>query len=153
MLDNGATDGVDPFLLLLVGVSDEVHGVAVGGKLEGELLVEDVLGTLDGEASAHRDDATRLRFVGDVGALEPEELASFENEPAASPSLDVVALLGEPASSLRGRPEIHALVVLRLRVQPSRRSPQSLHLGVGWRPQISDSRRSRSQQGQWEEVK
>ena len=127
MLDYGASDGVYPFLLLLLGVGDEVHGVAVGGELEGKLLVEDVLGALDGEASTHRDDATWLGIVGDVGVLEPEELASFQDEPAATPGLDVLALLGEPAGSLGGRPEIHALVVLWLRVQPSSGSPQALH--------------------------
>lgn len=127
MLDNGAADGVYPFLLLLLGIGDEVHGVAVGGELEGELLVEYVFRALDGEASADRDDATRLGVMGDVGVLEPEELASFEDEPAAAPGLDVLTLLGEPAGSLGSRPEIDALVILWLRVETSSGSPQALH--------------------------
>lgn len=128
MLNDGAADGVDPLLLLLIGVGDEVHGVlAGGGELESTGLVDDVLGTLDGQAGAHRDDATWDGGPGDVAVLEPEELALLEDEPAAAPGLDVVALLGQPPGSLRVRPELHPAVVLRAGVLTRRRSPQTLH--------------------------
>lgn len=123
MLHDGPSDRVDPLLLLLLGVSKEVHGVLVGGELEGAGLVEDVLGALYSEAGADRDDATWRGGAGDVGILEPEELALLEDEPAATPGLDVLALLGEPACALRVRPELHATVVLRARILARRCSP------------------------------
>lgn len=107
-LDNGAADGVDPLLLLLVGVGDEVHGFFAGGELEGELLVEDVLGALDGEAGGDGDDAAGAGCAGEVLVLEPEELPLLQHEPAPPPCLDVLALLGEPPRSLRVRPELDA---------------------------------------------
>lgn len=127
VLHDGTTDRIDPLLLLLLGVGEEVHGVLVGGKLEGAGLVEDVFGALDSEAGAYGDDATRGGGSGDVGALEPEELALFEDKPAAAPGLDVLALLGKPAGALGVRPELDAAVVLRTRVLARRRSPEVLH--------------------------
>lgn len=123
VLHYGPSDRVDPLLLLLVGVGEEVHGVLVGGELEGAGLVEDILSAPDGEAGAHWDDTTWRGAAGDVGVLEPEELALLEHEPAATPCLDVLALLGKPAGALRIRPELHAVVVLRARVLARRRSP------------------------------
>lgn len=124
MLDYGAADGVDPLLLLLVAVGDEVHGGVGGGELEGAGLVNDVLGSLDGEAGADGDDAARNGGAGDaVGILEPEQLPLLQDEPAATPGLDVVALLGEPSGSLRVRPELDPVVVFRVRVLTRRCSP------------------------------
>lgn len=71
MLHYGPSNRVDPLLLLLLGVGDEVHGVLVGGELKGAGLVEDVLGAPDGEAGAHWDDTTWRGVAGDVGVLEP----------------------------------------------------------------------------------
>lgn len=124
MLNYGAADGIDPLLLLLVGIGDEVHGGGGGGELEGAGLVDDVLGPLDGEAGADGDDPARDGGAGDaVVVLEPEELALLEDEPAAAPGLDVVALLGEPPGSLRVRPELDPVVVFRIRVLTRRCSP------------------------------
>ncbi|XP_058198324.1 putative receptor-like protein kinase At3g47110 [Rhododendron vialii] len=50
-------DQVDPVLLVLVVIGDEVHGEPIGGDLESVGLVDDILGALDSEAVADRDDA------------------------------------------------------------------------------------------------
>lgn len=123
MLYYGPSDRVDPLLLLLLGVGDEVHGVLIGGELEGAGLVDDVLRAPDGEAGAHWDDTTWRGGASDVGVLEPEELTLLEHEPAAAPGLDVLALLCKPPGALRVRPEIHAVVVLRARVLARRCAP------------------------------
>ena len=65
MLHYGPSDGVDPILLLLLGIGDEVHGIGSGGEFESVLSVEDVFNALDYEASGHRDDTTWLRDAGD----------------------------------------------------------------------------------------
>ncbi|KAL6967658.1 hypothetical protein U1Q18_033466 [Sarracenia purpurea var. burkii] len=127
VLHYGPANRVDPLFLILLGVGDEVHGVAIRGELEGVGLVEDVLGALYGEARAHGDDAAGDGSAGDGGVLEPEELAVFQDEPPATPGLDVLALLREPAGALGVIPELHSLVFLRLRVCTHRRSPQTLH--------------------------
>ncbi|MED6192273.1 hypothetical protein PIB30_008799 [Stylosanthes scabra] len=58
MLNNGATDGVDPILLLLLRIGDEVHRVGARGKLERAGLVDEcVLRALNGEATRHGNDA------------------------------------------------------------------------------------------------
>nr|GMD22286.1 hypothetical protein BHM03_00015740 [Ipomoea batatas] len=96
VLNDGAADGIDPILLLLLGVSDEVHGVTASGELERKGLVEDVLGALDGEALVDGDDAAR-DGVGSGGGgrvFEPQKLSLLENKPTTAPGLDVVALLG-----------------------------------------------------------
>ncbi|GAY37878.1 hypothetical protein CUMW_032440, partial [Citrus unshiu] len=76
VLNNRATNRIDPLLFLLLSIRHKV------------------LGAPDGEASAHRDDATWSGAGGDVvGVFEPKELALFQNEPTAAPRFDVVALL------------------------------------------------------------
>ena len=101
VLNDGSADGIDPLLLLLLGVGDEVHGLAAGGELEGELAVKDVFRPLDGEAGGDGDDATGNGGAGDVGLLEPEELPLLEHEPTAPPRLDVLPLLVQPPGALR----------------------------------------------------
>lgn len=133
VLHDRPADRVDPLLLLLLRIGDEEHGVLIGGDLEGEGLVEDVLGALHGEAAADGDDAARLGEAGDAGVLEPEELPLLEHEPAAAPRLDVVALLAEPAGALRLGPELDSGVVVGVRRLESRRSPEALHPRVGQR--------------------
>lgn len=124
VLDDGSPDRVDPILLLLLGVSDKVHSFSRGtGELESAGLVDDVLGALDGLAGGHGENAARSGGAADVGVLEPEELPLFQDEPAAAPGLDVVALLGQPPGALRLRPELDAAVVLRARVLARHRSP------------------------------
>jgi hypothetical protein len=107
VLDDGAADGVDPLLLLLLGVGDEVHGLRRGGELEGELPVERVLGALDGEAGGDGDDAAGHRRARDARVLEPEEPPLLEHEPPPPPRLDVLPLLGQPPRALRRTPELH----------------------------------------------
>jgi len=94
VLHNRPSDRVDPILLLLLRIGNEVHGFRPSGELERELLVEHVLGALDREAGGHRDDTTWLGTACDDGFLEPEEFTLLEDEPAAAPRLDVLALLG-----------------------------------------------------------
>lgn len=108
MLDDGAADGVDPLLLLLLGVGDEVHGLRRGGELEGELPVERVLGALDGEAGGDGDDAAGHRRARDARVLEPEEPPLLEHEPPPPPRLDVLPLLVQPPRALPAVPELHA---------------------------------------------
>lgn len=57
MLNDGATNRIDPILLLLIRVSEEEHGGVRGGEFERRGLTEQVLGALNGEAIGHRDDA------------------------------------------------------------------------------------------------
>jgi len=111
VLDDGATDGVDPVLLLLLGIGDEIHGVGARGKLKCVGLVEDVFGAFDGEARRDGDDTAWSRGACDGGVLEPEEFALLKDEPTAAPGLDVLALLGEPSSSLGVGPKLDAVVV------------------------------------------
>ena len=127
MLDDGATDGVDPVLLLLLGIGDEVHGVRARGKLKRVGLVEDVFGAFNGEARGDGDDAARLRGACDGGVLEPEEFALLKDEPTAAPGLDVLALLGEPAGALGVRPELDSVVVGGILRHAGRRAPQAPH--------------------------
>lgn len=112
MLHYGPSNRVDPVLLLLLRVGDEIHGVVPRRQLESELLVENILGSLDGEAGGHWNDATRRGGARDVGILEPEELPLFQNEPPAPPCLDVLALLGEPPGAFWVRPELDAVVLV-----------------------------------------
>lgn len=63
-----------------------------------------------------------------MGVLEPEHFTLFQDEPAAPPRLDVVALLGQPPDSLRVGPELDSLVVTRVRVLTRHCPPQALHL-------------------------
>lgn len=93
MLNYGSSDGIDPVLLLLLGIGDEVHGVGARGELERELLVQHVLRAFHCEASGDGDHAARPRSARDVRLLEPEELSLLQHEPAAPPRLDVLALL------------------------------------------------------------
>jgi len=93
VLDDGATDGVNPLLLLLLGVRNEVHGLGRRGELEGELAVEHVLGALDCEAGGDGDDAAGHRGPRHRRVLEPEEPPLLEHEPPPPPRLDVLALL------------------------------------------------------------
>ncbi|GMN41326.1 hypothetical protein TIFTF001_010551 [Ficus carica] len=151
VLDDGATDGINPVLLLLLGVGDEVHGVGPGGELEGVLLVEDVLGALDGEAGGDGDDAAGPGGTGDGGVLEPEELPLLQDEPAPPPRLYVLALLRQPAAALRSRPELHAAVVVRALRLARRGSPEARHwrslgrgLGFGLDRKALNGRRSES---------
>lgn len=128
VLDDGSADGIDPVLLLLLRIGDEIHGLVPSGELEGELAVECVLGALDGEAIADGDDAAGAGGAGDVGFLEPEELPLLEDEPAAAPRLDVLALLRQPAGALRRAPELDAVVVVGVGLGGAhRRSPQAHH--------------------------
>lgn len=122
VLNNGSPNWIDPILLLLLGVGNEVHSLVASWELESKLFVEDVLGAFDGEAGGRWNDATRSGGAGDGGFLEPEELALLEDEPAATPGLDVLALLGEPAGTLRNRPELNAAVVVRVIGGSGRRS-------------------------------
>lgn len=128
MLHQRPSDGVDPLLLLLLGIGDEVHGVVRGGgELEGAGLVEDVLGAFDGEARADGDDATWGGGGGHVGVFEPEELALLEDEPAAAPGLDVLALLRQPGGAFGVGPVLDARVVFWARVLARRGPPQTFH--------------------------
>lgn len=128
MLNNRSPDRIDPILLLLLRIGDEIHRVAPSGELEGELAIEHVLGALDGEAIGDGDDAAGAGGAGDVGFLEPEEFSLLEDEPAAAPGLDVLALLGEPAGALGRGPELDAVVVVGVGLAGAhRRSPQAHH--------------------------
>jgi len=108
VLYDGAAYGVDPLLLLLLSVRDEVHGLTRGGELEGVGPVEHVLGALDGEAGGDGDDAAGHGGARDGRVLEPEEPPLLEHEPPPPPRLDVLALLGQPTHALRNTPELHA---------------------------------------------
>ncbi|CAL5353121.1 unnamed protein product [Camellia sinensis] len=123
VLNYGTPNRVDPLFLVLLRIGDEVHGEAIGGELEGEGLVEDVLGALDGEAGGDGDDAAGEGGACDGGVLEPEELALFEDEPAATPGLDVVALFGEPTGALGVGPVVYSFVVFGVWVRTRRSSP------------------------------
>lgn len=92
VLYNWSTDGVDPIFLLFLGISYEKHGLGPGGELKSVLLVEYILGAFDREASSSWNHPTRYRTSGDRRFLEPEELSLLQNEPAASPSLNVLPL-------------------------------------------------------------
>ena len=128
VLNDRSADRIDPILLLLLRIGDEIHGVAPSGELEGELAMEDVLGALDGEAIGDGDDAAGAGGAGDGGLLEPEELPLLQHEPAAAPGLDVLALLGEPAGALGRGPELDAVVVVGVGLGGAhRRSPQAHH--------------------------
>lgn len=127
VLDDGSADGIDPLLLLFLGISDEVHGVAAGGELEGELAVEGVLGALDGEAGGDGDDSSGDGGARDGGFLEPEELPLLENEPTPPPRLYILPLLVQPPGSLRIRPELHPSAHLLRRPRSHRRSPKASH--------------------------
>ncbi|RZR72672.1 hypothetical protein BHM03_00015740 [Ensete ventricosum] len=133
VLDDGAADGVDPLLFLLLSIGDEVHGLGPGGDLEGEGTVEDVLGALDGEAGGDGDDAARGGGAGDVGVLEPEELPLLQHEPPAAPRLDVLPLLCQPPRPLRVRPERYTSLLLRRGGRPSEhRPPQARRHGLAF---------------------
>lgn len=93
MLDDGATDGVNPLLLVLLGVRNEIHGLGRRGELEGELAVEHVLGALDCEAGGDGDDAAGHRGPCHRRVLEPEKPPLLQHEPPPPPRLDVLALL------------------------------------------------------------
>ena len=127
VLDDGATDGVDPVFLLLLGIGYEVHSVRARGKLERVWLVEDIFGAFDGETRGDGDDAAWPRGACDGRVLEPEEFALLKDEPTAAPSLDVLALLGEPAGSLGVGPEFDAVVVGGIVRHAGRRAPQARH--------------------------
>lgn len=96
MLYDGAANGIDPLLLLLITVCDEVHGLSARRELEGEWLVEDVFGSLDSQTGANRNDTTGIRIPCDVIFFEPEELSLLQNKPPAPPCFDVLALLHQP---------------------------------------------------------
>ena len=135
VLDDGAPDGVDPLLLLLLGVSNEVHGLARGGELEGVGSVEHVLGALDGEAGGDRDDTAGHGGARDGRLLEPEEPPLLEHEPPPPPRLDVLALLGQPTYALRDAPELDAAArgvggVRGRRAGAHHRPPQARRHGV-----------------------
>lgn len=124
MLHNSPANRVDPLLLLLLRISDKVHGGVAGGEFERRGFVNNVFGALDGKAGADRDDATWYRSASDATRIfEPEELTLFEDEPAASPGFDVIALLGEPTGSFWVGPELDALEIFRAWVLTGRCTP------------------------------
>lgn len=127
VLNNWSPDGVDPIFLLFLGIGDEVHGLSASRKLESELFIQDVLGAFDGEAGGHRNDASRPGGAVDDGFLKPEKLALLEDEPAATPGLNVLALFGEPAGAFRVRPELDAAVVVRVIGCAGSRTPKAPH--------------------------
>lgn len=56
ILNYRAPNRIDPLLLFALRLSDEVHSVLTGGReLEGARLMEDILGSFDGEAGINRD--------------------------------------------------------------------------------------------------
>jgi len=61
VLDDGATNGVDPVLLLLLGIGNEVHGVGACGKFKCVRLVKDVFGAFNGKAVGDGDAAAWSR--------------------------------------------------------------------------------------------
>ena len=135
VLYDGAAYGVDPLLLLLLSVRDEVHGLTRGGELEGVGPVEHVLGALDGEAGGDGDDAAGHGGARDGRVLEPEEPPLLEHEPPPPPRLDVLALLGQPTHALRNTPELHAAArrigVRGRRAGAHHRPPQARRHGCG----------------------
>lgn len=137
-----AADRIDPLLLFALRLSDEVHSVLTGGEFEGAGLMEDILGSLDGEAGIDRDNAAWNGGASNDRVLKPEEFTSFQNEPTATPGSEVFALLVEPAGALGAGPEFDALVILRTRILAGRRSPQTLHSTGAHRP-----RRNRREKG------
>lgn len=120
MLHNGAADRVDPFLFLLLGISNEVHGVLAGGEFKSKGFIECVFGTFDSKAIGDGNDASgngilygRIKRI-----LKPQQFSLFQNKPTAAPGFDVLALLGEPAGPLRIGPEIYAVVVGGVGISP-----------------------------------
>lgn len=77
MLHYGASDGVDPVLFLLLGISDEVHRLSPRTQLKSVLFIQHIFGSLDGEAGGHWNNATWLGGAGDSRFFEPKELALF----------------------------------------------------------------------------
>jgi hypothetical protein len=106
-MNDAVADGVDPLLLLLLIVGDEVHGLSEGGELEGELAVEHVLGAIDG-AAGDGDDAVGDQGPHHGGVLEPEESALLEHEPPLPPRLGILTLLVQPPRLLHPMPELDA---------------------------------------------
>ncbi|KAJ7982573.1 hypothetical protein O6P43_001684 [Quillaja saponaria] len=97
MLNYGPSNRVDPFLLLLLAIGDEVHRGIAGGEFEGTGFVHNVLGALNSEANTHWDDASWCGRAGDImGILEPKELTLFKDEPVSMLGLNEIALFGEP---------------------------------------------------------
>jgi len=121
MLNDRASDGIDPLLLLLIAVCDEVHGLSARRKLEGKWFVEDVFGSLDSQAGTDRNNAARIRIPCDVILFEPEELSLLQNKPPAPPCFDVLTLLHQPSRTLRAVPEVDAVVIVALH------SPKARH--------------------------
>ena len=109
LLHDGTADGVDPVLLLLLGVGDEVHRPVARRYLEGEFAADRVLRSLDREAGAHGDDSPGARAAIDNAILEPEELSSLQNEPPPPPRFDVLALLVQPSRPLGAVPELYVV--------------------------------------------
>lgn len=106
MLHYGSAYRIDPLLLLLIRVRDEIHGLLTGGELESKLLVENILRPFDSEASGDLDDATGLGIPRNVAIFEPEKLTAFEDKPTATPRFDVFALFHEPSRALGADPEV-----------------------------------------------
>lgn len=111
MLNNRSTNRIDPVLLLLLRIGDEIHRLAPRRHLERKLPIKNILCALDGEAGGNRDDTAWSGRAGDGRFLEPEESSLFQDEPAAAPRLDVLTLLGEPAGAFGVGPVLNAVVV------------------------------------------
>ena len=85
---NSFSDGVDPILLLLLGVCDEVHRITLCRELECIRFVDDIFCALHREALIDRDASSRLGRPCDRSFFEPEDLAVFQHEPSLAPRLD-----------------------------------------------------------------
>ena len=83
----------------------EEHGALLRRNLKGARGIEHVGGATYAQAAAELNDAARGRLTGDVGVLEPGELAALEDEPALAPGADMLPLLPEPAGVFRGVPK------------------------------------------------
>lgn len=92
MPDNGSSHGIDPILFLLIRICNEIHRLLVRGKLECMLFVQNICRASYGTARGNRDDSTGPGISANMVVFEPEEHALFEDEPAATPGFDILAL-------------------------------------------------------------
>ena len=65
---NSFSDGVDPILLLFLGVCDEVHRITLCRELECIRFVDDIFCALHREALVDRDASSRLGLPPHLGA-------------------------------------------------------------------------------------
>lgn len=95
--DDGATDGADPLVLLLLVLGVHVVRAVGRGHLEAEALVGLLLGRLDREAVGQVDQA-----VGRLALAAAEvELVALEHEVPLAPLLEPHAALGQLALVVR----------------------------------------------------